>query len=242
MFLDLLNLFQDMNRSAQPQLVKNIINAMTTTDFQDGDQHDCAEFLDKLLDQIHEDTVMYSGDTDLIESTFRIELSDNEQGVACSHRSRQRRSVWSLALPLSTHQLEDVNLLLQKIVKKSQSVPKSCEACRMKHVMLESSTFEVLPSVLVLQLGRFPCKGNKIEKYVGIPNIMQLQIKSGYKVYELRSIVKHKGTSGGGHYVTATKDPETKQWTEWNDEQVKQITEPEAITNEAYVVIYQIQS
>jgi len=239
LYASFLQLVQDMIQSTQLQSVNPLLSAMTTSQFQDGQQHDAAEFIYKLLEQLHEDTVMYSQRPDIIDSTFRIMLSDNEKGVVCSHRSREDRPLWCLPLPLNTTvKQQDVNSLLQNLLKKVPTIPKSCVPCQIQHSMLEYCVFEVLPRVLIIQLGRFLSNGDKINMLIGIPDTLKIQARTTNNTYQLKAIVKHYGTSRQGHYTTVTKDIQTQVWTEWNDGYVTRISAKEAITHEAYILIY----
>jgi len=76
-----------MRQSRQPHSVIEIINSMNNTDFRNGQQHDAAEIIENLLDQIHSVLVIYSIHTDVIElSKFRSVIRDVVKGLSCSHR------------------------------------------------------------------------------------------------------------------------------------------------------------
>jgi len=223
LFSNLFKVYNNMNQLPQVQIISQFLKTTNTAQFQDIKQHDASEFFDKVLDQLHEDAILYSKQPDLIESIFRLILSDHEKGVVCSHRKREDRYQWSLALPLnSIGEEEDVNSLVQRVLKKGQSVPKSCKSCQIQHTMLEYCTYEVLPHVLIIQLGRFLSNSDKINKFIGIPDNLKVQVKTIQNSYKLQAIVKHSGTSRQGHYVTVTRN--NNSWTQFDDERITQVS------------------
>jgi len=104
--------------------------------------------------------------------------------------------------------------------------------------MLEYCTFEVIPPVLIIQLGRFLSNGDKFNVFIGIPDFLKIQDRTTKHTYQLQAIIKHSGNSRQGHYTAVTKELETQVWTEWNDNYITQISVAQAVSHEAYILIY----
>jgi hypothetical protein len=58
--------------------------------------------------------------------------------------------------------------------------------------------------------------------------------------YDLCGIVFHYGTMSGGHYTASCLNSETKQWYDYNDSQVNEISDLNSLVNQnAYILVYQ---
>ena len=168
-----------MAQNTHHNTVKQILSSMQTTDFRDGRQHDAIEFIDKLLEQLNMEAVMYSTSPNIIEASLRVQISDAEKGLSCTHCRLETRFLWSLSLPVDPERnVEGINSLIQKSLKKSQTESKSCLVCRMNHCMLHEVTFETLPSFLIIRPARLLSDGRKFEKSVEVPDDLQFSMKN----------------------------------------------------------------
>ena len=58
------------------------MSSMQTQGFRVVGQHDAIEFIDKLIDQLNMDAVVYFTNPDVIETALRITLSESENYFA----------------------------------------------------------------------------------------------------------------------------------------------------------------
>lgn len=57
-------------------------------------------------------------------------------------------------------------------------------------------------------------------------------------LYDLFALVNHFGTMQNGHYISMVKNECTGEWLQYNDSQVRPVTEREIHTNSAYILFY----
>ena len=115
-----------------------------------------------------------------------------------------------------------------------------CDKCNKKVTAKKSLHLSKLPEVLMIQIKRFSHSafwnsGSKVSTHVEFP-ISNLDMKQylhpDYRpidenketVYDLYSIVKHSGGTGGGHYVAYAKHPATGLWYYFDDIHCTKVT------------------
>lgn len=134
----------------------------------------------------------------------------------------------------------------------------SCSKCKKingeenerKNKAIKTQSIFLLPNKLCIQLKRFKkteTRGGihiqKISNQIDFP-LTNLKLKQFYNsesnLYDLYGIVHHSGSPSGGHYISYTKNMITGDFYEFNDSQVSQVKNPEAIVNPgAYLLFYE---
>ena len=120
------------------------------------------------------------------------------------------------------------------------------EKTKQKEVVSKGILFWSLPNILVVNLKRFDNRNvNKKQDFVDIPfNIDLSEYVIGYKrasyKYQLYGVCNHSGGVMGGHY-TANVKRENGKWYNYNDTNVKVISEKRVITPEAYCLFFKKQ-
>jgi len=84
---------------------------------------------------------------------------------------------------------------------------------------------------LMLNLGPFMHSGNNSE--------VTTQPRNQSILYQLVGVVEHSGSLHGGHYIAYAQNRSTGQWYYFSDSFVKQVSEKEVLSAEAYVLFYQ---
>lgn len=103
--------------------------------------------------------------------------------------------------------------------------------------------FWSFPKILVIALKRFTNNNRKVNQYVDIPldNLNLTPYVFGYDKetykYELYGVANHVGNVMGGHYYANIKTNEGN-WYEFNDTNVKPISEEKVISERGYVFFY----
>lgn len=142
-----------------------------------------------------------------------------------------------------------------------------CEKCKEKVDAKKTLAISVLPEILCLHIKRFAHNsyyGSKVSRQVTFPvNSLDMSpfckalappattkkkrkskvtITDGTSNYDLFAMVRHQGSSGGGHYLAYTKSHVTQQWYRFSDHEVSQVTEDQIAKQEAYVLFYRRQA
>merc|ERR1719361_1049899 len=111
-----------------------------------------------------------------------------------------------------------------------------------------------LPEILMIQIKRFSHDtfwggSSKVSTHVDFP-IDALDLKEYIHpkhvdddhnrdtLYDLYSIVKHMGSTGGGHYVGYAKHPATGKWYKYDDSRVEQVSPEKLAEQQAYILFY----
>lgn len=103
--------------------------------------------------------------------------------------------------------------------------------------------FWSFPNILIIDLKRWEDNGRKINKLVTSPlNSMDLSsYVKGYNnksyIYDLYGVCNHLGGSNGGHYTAYIKNANGK-WYEFDDMQIREISESNVITPHSYCFFY----
>ena len=113
-----------------------------------------------------------------------------------------------------------------------------------RHELIKRSiNFWNLPSVLIITLKRFNNNNQKINKYIDIPHILNMnKYIIGYNTkndtcFELYAICNHMGGTRGGHYTANIKHA-NDIWFNCNDTHIHQIDNKNVITPYAYCLFY----
>ncbi|CCD24897.1 ubiquitin-specific protease UBP8 NDAI_0E00810 [Naumovozyma dairenensis CBS 421] len=135
-----------------------------------------------------------------------------------------------------------------------------CSECNSTQDPIKQLTLNKLSPLLVFQLKRFEHLLNgttvKINDFIEYPLYLNMKTycqssnndteeeESNSEnvpdmIYELTSIISHKGTVNEGHYIVVVKVNDG-QWFKFNDSMVSAITEEEALKQQAYLLFYSV--
>lgn len=126
-----------------------------------------------------------------------------------------------------------------------------CESCNLQVQSTKTLTLKSLPQVLCVQLKRFRHDhfSSKVNNAVEYP-VDGLDLRhflhkefigsplSSSSEYDLLGIVNHRGSFNGGHYVAYCRNLQTGRWLEFDDSRVREISEAELMTKQAYLLFY----
>lgn len=118
------------------------------------------------------------------------------------------------------------------------------EAAKEKKKAFRYVRFWRMPNYLMIVLKRFTNNGNKIMTKVEYPMELDMSkycvLKEERTNYRLYGVINHFGGVNGGHYTAYCRNGE--QWREFDDLDVKDITEETALNNKvvAYVLFYEL--
>jgi ubiquitin carboxyl-terminal hydrolase 20/33 len=128
-----------------------------------------------------------------------------------------------------------------------------CERCNQLVDSRKTLKFKELPQVLCLQLKRFRHESyfsSKIGTHVFFPidNMdMSTYLHSAASDetkretrYYLSSVISHRGTFSGGHYIAYCRNLVTGQWLEFDDSIVTVVSEEEVSKVQAYALFYSL--
>ncbi|OMJ78746.1 hypothetical protein SteCoe_21390 [Stentor coeruleus] len=116
-----------------------------------------------------------------------------------------------------------------------------CDHCNSKQESEKNQKIKSLPPVLVIALKRYYSTNTKIPLHVQLPIILNLNEFSQDKdlpLYELSSVISHKGDLHSGHYFAYCKHQETGFWFKFNDRKVSRRTEEQVLQKQAYIAFY----
>lgn len=129
-----------------------------------------------------------------------------------------------------------------------------CDTCKSKQEAKKNLMISKLPEILMIQIKRFSHDtfwrgSSKVSTHVDFP-IDALDLREYIHpkhvhdthnrdtLYDLCSIVKHMGSTGGGHYVGYAKHPATGKWYKYDDSRVEQVTREKLAEQQAYILFY----
>ncbi|UYV73756.1 hypothetical protein LAZ67_11000764 [Cordylochernes scorpioides] len=228
--------------------------------FGDYSEQDSMEFLQFLLEHLHNDLHRVS-ETDPIAdgidegSRFWHEYRAKEncpivhmfagQTVYATHcqncprTSQNFEAFWHLSLPIPEN--KDISLLecFDQLFVKEVINDFICPECSKKGSV---RTVNVInwPNILIAQLIRFPdFGGGKNNTMVDIPPILDLAKFGSEAKYKLYAIVNHYGTPHTGHFTSVCKHPTSGEWFTMDDHRVKNTNSNKVITKNAYILFYE---
>merc|ERR1712228_841959 len=129
-----------------------------------------------------------------------------------------------------------------------------CDKCKSKQEAKKTLLLKQLPEILMIQIKRFShdsfWRGSaKVSTHVSFP-IDALDLRQYIDPkhihdannrdtkYDLYSIVKHMGSTGGGHYISFCKHPATAKWYKFDDCRVEEVSPEKVSEQQAYILFY----
>jgi len=195
-------------------------------------------------------------ETTIIYKIWGGSLKSQVKCMECFYESNTYDSTLDLSLELNNKILSVVDALKEYTNKEKLYGTNKyfCERCNKKSNATKQLTINESPNILVLHLKRFEF-GTKIDRYIKYQKYIDFtpymsyfdkirHKNSLYKKYQvtytLFGIIVHAGvTSNSGHYYSYIKTNDNR-WYEMNDSNVRHVSENHAMSQNAYMLFYQI--
>ncbi|KAL7713440.1 ubiquitinyl hydrolase 1 [Entamoeba marina] len=123
-----------------------------------------------------------------------------------------------------------------------------CPVCKKIQNAQKKTTIVSTPQYLIIVLKRFVLNGKKWVKsaidvkfpFEGLQakDFLDVDSKGLDDVYDLYSIINHRGTMNNGHYTTITKT-DADRWVRFDDKTITEIDEDKIPTLPAYILFYE---
>jgi len=169
----------------------------------------------------------------------------------CNHESVTFEPFWDLSLGIPS-KTGEVSLLdcLDSFTKEEtldgDEMP-TCEQCKTRRKSTKRYTLYRLPKILVVHLKRFsPSERsrNKLSTTVTFPltgfNLSRYTDSVSNSSYNCYAISNHSGTLYSGHYTAFAKHSQSGQWHSYNDSRVSKCSSSNVISNEAYLLFFEL--
>lgn len=223
--------------------------------FPSTKMHDAVEFLTYLLDHLDKELrskhrVKSLGDSwSLFQATHSSFLTQNFAGIlrsdvtcsSCGHVSSTLDPFTQLDLPLAKSVL---NALEEFIQREPLSPAFVCPGCGRVQGSSRKISLQRCPQALILTLKRFQShpQPEKLNQYVTFHKKLDLgKYSTGpAHMYQLQSVLVHSGDLEAGHYVAYCK--RSHSWYLFNDALVQGVKLKEVLLQQAYVLVYSLES
>lgn len=227
-------------------------------------QQDAHEFLQFILDQLHNDYKRVEHRSSKADGTYcKCIIHSMQQGalkssIVCSECEDDSKTITDPFMDLSLD-IKDKKTLYECLDsfhkrEKLHDYNFHCPQCKTSEDPTKQLTIDKLGSVLSLQLKRFEHLPNgnnvKLTQFVEFPLYLNVSKYCNDEkgtsevprdiIYELIGVVSHKGTVNEGHYIATVKVAGDK-WFRFNDSMVSEISEEQALKDEAYLLSYIIK-
>lgn len=169
----------------------------------------------------------------------------------CNHESVTFEPFWdlSLGIPSRTGEVSLTDCLdtfTKEEVLDGDEMP-TCERCKTRRKSTKRYTLYRLPKILVVHLKRFsPSERsrNKLSTTVTFPlnglNLSRYTDSVTNCSYNCYAISNHSGTLYSGHYTAYAKHAQSGQWHSYNDSRVSKCSSSNVISNEAYLLFFEL--
>lgn len=116
---------------------------------------------------------------------------------------------------------------------RTNDIPRKCDRCN--ESMTESTTFTELPLTLIIAIFPRIIQGRKAHDRVAVPVRIRMDT---YQIYEISSIIDHRGQMGGGHYIS--KLYVDGSWWLLDDSNICHIDAKNVIDVDNYILTYRL--
>ncbi|CAD8178663.1 unnamed protein product [Paramecium octaurelia] len=181
----------------------------------------------------------------IIVDLFQGQSINMLQCMVCNTKSYKFETFMYLSLPI----LEDADLLqcISEYLKEEELDEGNqwyCSKCKSVKKSKKGIKLWKLPNILVIHLKRFKFTANyrcKLRWLINFP-MYNLDL-SNYSeqeqaTYDLYGVINHSGTLHSGHYTSNCKNKDTQKWYNFDDTRIKEITEKQVLTSDAYLLFY----
>jgi len=201
--------------------------ALAMEQFRNNCQHDAQEFLNGLLDTMHEN--LQVNGSSIVSDTFYGEYETVVTCEGCGNVSYTHEKFMFLTLPISENDdtldgLFEKQSLAEYLCGENQY---QCDNCRSLCNATKVTCVSKLPNTLIVHLKRFT-KSRKINSFVNLP--------AEYGDHELVGVINHSGELDGGHYTANVKIK--NEWYVMNDSSCRSVQE-NIVTHQAYILFYE---
>mmetsp|Transcript_13224 Transcript_13224/g.24767 ORF Transcript_13224/g.24767 Transcript_13224/m.24767 type:complete len:432 (+) Transcript_13224:160-1455(+) len=199
-------------------------------------QHDLADFLSYILEELERELLNELG-VPIITSLFIGETCSSLKCYNCMFESTTREPFSMIILSLQSSLDQALSFFTSE-----EGIPSGfkCRGCKSVGNITKRMSFIKLPRVLVFQIKRFE-QYPQLRKLEGF---IKFKLKMSHpcfkESYKLVAVIVHSGTISGGHYTAYTK--RSHRWFFFNDDQVKKVALKEVLKQEAYCLLYSIDS
>ncbi|XP_064611795.1 LOW QUALITY PROTEIN: ubiquitin carboxyl-terminal hydrolase 48-like [Liolophura sinensis] len=201
-----------------------------------AEQQDAQEF-SKLFLSVLEDSLSQHDNPEvkhLIQEQFCGEYAYLTRCNACGSVSKTPAKFYELDLNIKgNNSVESCIEEFLKVEHLDGDNKYMCGKCNQKQNATRAIRLEKLPRVLNLQLLRFVFDRNtghkkKLNSFVQFAELLDISKyvdkPEGTVKYDLTAVLIHRGPSAySGHYVAHIKDPKTKAWYKFNDEEIEKM-------------------
>ncbi|CAF0878697.1 unnamed protein product [Didymodactylos carnosus] len=248
-------MWSGQSKYAVPRQLKHVVGQQAST-FADYQQKDSQEFMNSLLNIIQQKEHK-SRQSSVINQLFSINIQSSVMCDQCKLSDSNMETTIFLPLPLPQEDGMDSSLmtlevLIEDFLKEDLlDGDYYCSRCdTMTKGIQKSDLCLPFPTVLIIQLKRFPFSGSieKVDTFIQYPiyNLNLNQYLTSKTTtndctegqYNLIAVSSHSGTLQYGHYVTYGKHHQTKEWHLFNDQSIQPVNEKVVLTNNAYVLVY----
>ncbi|XP_063219975.1 ubiquitin carboxyl-terminal hydrolase 2-like isoform X2 [Bacillus rossius redtenbacheri] len=196
-------------------------------------------------------------DNSKIVDLFVGQLESMLTCMTCGHHSVTYDPFWDLSLPIPKKMAkvtvkQCLDLFTSEEIMDGKEKPE-CSVCKKNQKSTKKFLIKKFPQVLVLHLKRFLVNSENNQR-------AKLTTKVDYKVqnlemkeysassssssnccYDLYAIVTHHGRVNSGHYVAYCQHPFSEQWHSFNDTRVNHLPLEKLVTEDAYLLFYQLK-
>ena len=223
--------------------------------FPTSKMHDAVEFLTYLLNHLDKELrpkhrVKSLGDSwSLFQATHSAFLTQTFAGVlrsdvtcsSCGHVSSTLDPFTQLDLPLA----KSVSHALEEFIQREPLSPAFvCPGCGRVQGSSRKISLQRCPPALILTLKRFQShpQPEKLNQYVAFHKKLDLAkyCAGPSHIYQLQSVLVHSGDLEAGHYVAYCK--RSHSWYLFNDALVQGVKLKEVLLQQAYVLVYSLES
>lgn len=257
------NLLTSLEDSTQREIAPHAVYRQRPTSFHDKQQQDCSEYLDFILNQMHEEEkTCTAGESSIVEKSFGGVLSFSDVCLTCQSRSEKNEKFFDLKLPYpqltkidtahvnsSTPGHYTVQRLLDSFLS-HERIHKNCDGCGVSCDFARRANVQTKPEHLILVLKNFESNVSgglrKLMNTVYCDKQVAIYERSPcgvtHNMYQLYAVVVHKGTNmKNGHYYTFATN-EGDEWFKFDDDNVTRIeycdVNRRGIEDTPYILMY----
>ena len=121
-----------------------------------------------------------------------------------------------------------------------------CSYCDSKQDKIRKTQLYQPPNILVIMIKRWEYNGVSMKKNnskVSYPHNLSMKdyiSQQDENNYELYSVIRHSGGSGGGHYYNYSKNMLDNKWYRFDDDDVYLVNDDEALECNGYILCYKL--